>query len=146
MPPVLIDGDLLFDGGSFNNFPVDQMRRLGARHIVGIDLLPDVVHKHELNNLPTTGGILRDKMRSRKAQRYRRLPSMPNTLLTASVITSMARQKKLRAHVDILFQPNTLGVSLLDWKKYDILFDRAKDDALRQLETIDETILNNFRQ
>ena len=146
MPPVLIDGDLLFDGGSFNNFPVDQMRRLGARHIVGIDLLPDVVHKHELNNLPTTGGILRDKMRSRKAQRYRRLPSMPNTLLTASVITSMARQKKLRAHVDILFQPNTRGVSLLDWKKYDILFDRAKDDALRQLETIDETILNNFRQ
>ena len=121
------------------------MRKIGAHYIVGVDLLSDIIHKYALDDLPTTGGVLRDKLRKKKAQRYRRLPSLPNTLLTASVVTSMARQKLLREHVDILFQPNTRGVGLLDWKKYDMIFERAKEDALRQLESVDPATLKNFR-
>ena len=30
LPPVVRDGDLLCDGGTFNNFPVDVMRRCAA--------------------------------------------------------------------------------------------------------------------
>ena len=145
MPPSLVDGDLLFDGGSFNNFPVDHMRKLGARYIVGIDLLSDVVRKQLVDDLPTSRKILWDKFRPKKQQKYRRLPSLPGTLLTASVVTSMARQKKLREHVDILFQPNTRGVGLLDWHKFDLIVERAKHDARTQLQTVDKDILKRFR-
>jgi len=145
MPPSLIEGDLLFDGGSFNNFPVDHMRKMGAKYIVGVDLLSDIIHKHDLDALPTSGAVLWDKLRARKKQKYKRLPSLPNTLLTASVVTSMARQKQLRSHVDILFNPDTRGISLLDWKKFDVLFDRAKADAIEQLQTLDEKIIGKFQ-
>ena len=145
MPPSLVDGDLLFDGGSFNNFPVDHMRKLGARYIVGVDLLSDVVKKHTVAALPSTRKILWDKFRPKKQQKYRKLPSLPGTLLTASVVTSMARQKQLREHVDILFQPDTRGIGLLDWHKYDTLFQRAKRGATEQLKTMDQSILDKFR-
>jgi len=145
MPPTIKDGDLLFDGGSFNNFPVDHIRKLGAKYIVGIDLLSDRVLKHETTQLPKMQNLFLDKLRSKKKQKYRRLPTLPNTLLTASVITSMARQKQFRPHVDILFQPNTQGVSLLDWQKYDLIFERARTDALAQLETLDDKLIRNFQ-
>ena len=39
LPPVVHDGDLLCDGGTFNNFPVDVMRRMrGVGTVVGVDL------------------------------------------------------------------------------------------------------------
>ena len=121
------------------------MRKLGARYIVGIDLLSDVVRKQLVDDLPTSRKILWDKFRPKKQQKYRRLPSLPGTLLTASVVTSMARQKKLREHVDILFQPNTRGVGLLDWHKFDLIVERAKHDARTQLQTVDKDILKRFR-
>lgn len=145
MPPSLVDGHLLFDGGSFNNFPVDQMRKIGAAHVVGIDLMSDVIHEYDFDSVPSSRSALWDKIRNRKNPKYKRLPSLPNTLLTASVITSMARQKQLREHVDILFQPNTRGVSLMDWEKYDIIFKRAKEDAKAKIAALDPDVLNKFK-
>ncbi len=145
MPPSIMNGDLLFDGGSFNNFPVDHIRKLGAKYIVGVDLLSDRVHKHEISTLPKIQNLVWDKLRPKKKQKYKRLPTLANTLLTASVVTSMARQKQFRPHVDILLQPNTQGVGLLDWHKYDVIYERARTDTLSQLETMDDNILKHFQ-
>jgi NTE family protein len=41
LPPVLLDGDLHIDGGSFYNFSTDVMRRMGAARIIGVNLLRD---------------------------------------------------------------------------------------------------------
>ena len=39
LPPVVHDGDLLCDGGTFNNFPVDVMRDMrGVGTVIGVDL------------------------------------------------------------------------------------------------------------
>ena len=39
LPPAILDGDLLCDGGTFNNFPVDVMRNLrGVGTVIGVDL------------------------------------------------------------------------------------------------------------
>ncbi|MFK7903327.1 MAG: patatin-like phospholipase family protein [Nitratireductor sp.] len=145
MPPCIIDGHLMFDGGSFNNFPVDHMRRQGATHIIGIDLLSDVVREHAFEKVPSSLSVIWDKIRFRNKQKYKKLPTLPVTLLTASVVASIARQKDLRNHVDILFQPNARGVSLLDWKKYDVLFSRAKVDAKEQLSKLSQETLDKFK-
>ena len=103
------------------------------------------MHKHEISTLPKIQNLVWDKLRPKKKQKYKRLPTLANTLLTASVVTSMARQKQFRPHVDILLQPNTQGVGLLDWHKYDVIYERARTDTLSQLETMDDNILKHFQ-
>ena len=47
LPPVIDDGDLLCDGGTFNNFPVDVMRRMrGVGKVIGVDLNFAQAHAH----------------------------------------------------------------------------------------------------
>ncbi|MCB2039850.1 MAG: patatin-like phospholipase family protein, partial [Rhodoferax sp.] len=41
LPPVMLEGELHIDGGTFNNFPTDVMDRRGAARIIGVDLLRD---------------------------------------------------------------------------------------------------------
>ena len=143
-PPVLKDGEVLFDGGSFNNFPVDVMReKLGAGKIIGVDLLPNVEKRFHLEDVPSPRAILMDVLRPRRKRRYR-LPRLPDTLLTASIVTAMARQKAMRQEVDMLFQPNVRGVSMLDWKKYDQVVNSAYRQALAQLQEMDASELAAF--
>ena len=40
--PVEIDGQLLVDGGVTNNYPVDEVRNLGADIIIGVDVQDDL--------------------------------------------------------------------------------------------------------
>jgi NTE family protein len=36
--PVELNGQLLVDGGTVDNFPVDQVKTMGATYIIGVDL------------------------------------------------------------------------------------------------------------
>jgi NTE family protein len=118
MPPVFIDGNMMYDGGTFNNFPVDVMAQLGAGKIIGVDLSTDHGRTFEIDRVPGTFTLLRDRLRPRAQQRFR-LPSVPETLLASSFITSIPKQKTARQFADLLFQPLVAGVGLLDWKRYD---------------------------
>ena len=40
--PVEIDGQLLVDGGVTNNYPIDEVRRLGADVVIGVDVQDDL--------------------------------------------------------------------------------------------------------
>jgi NTE family protein len=66
LPPVLHDGDLLCDGGTFNNFPVDVMRGLrGVGQVIGVDLSFRKPRKIDLDEVPGTWALLRDRLRPR---------------------------------------------------------------------------------
>ena len=56
----------------------------------------------------------------------------------------MARQKAMRQEVDMLFQPNVRGVSMLDWKKYDQVVNSSYRQALAQLREMDPSELAAF--
>jgi NTE family protein len=144
-PPVFRDGEVLFDGGSFNNFPVDVMRgQFGAGKIIGVDLLPNIEKRYNLEEMPSTSAMLMDSFMPKRKRRFR-LPRLPDTLLTASIVTAMARQKAMREEVDLLFQPNVRGVSMLDWKKFDQVVDSTHRQALAQLKAMDPADLAAFR-
>lgn len=144
-PPVLRDGELLFDGGSFNNFPVDVMRgQFGAAKIIGVDLLPGYEKRYDFDEVPPPHVLLFNALKPRKRRRYR-VPSLPDTLLTASFITAISRQKSVRADVDLLFQPNVRGISMLDWKKYDQVVQASRRQALEQIEATDPSLLAGLR-
>lgn len=137
LPPVFIDSQMMFDGGTFNNFPVDVMALLGAGRIIGVDLSVDRGCTFDLARVPGNFALLRDRLRPRASRRYR-LPSVPETMLTSSFIASTTKQKAMRRLVDLLFQPRIAGIGLLDWKRYDDIVAAGYAHAKDVLAAMDE--------
>ena len=48
--PVIIDGKLLIDGGIANNYPIDEIRKLGADIIIGVDVQNGLRDREELKD------------------------------------------------------------------------------------------------
>jgi NTE family protein len=48
--PVEIDGRLLIDGGVTNNYPVDEVRKMGADIIIGVDVQDDLKDRNSLRD------------------------------------------------------------------------------------------------
>jgi NTE family protein len=96
LPPVLHEGELLCDGGSFNNFPVDVMRaQRGIGRVIGIDLDYRQPLKLELDEVPGGWDLFVDKFRPLRKRRYR-LPSLPAYLMTVMVLYSISRSRRPR--------------------------------------------------
>ena len=144
LPPVFIGGNMMFDGGTFNNFPADVMAQLGAGKIIGVDLSTDHGRTFDIDRLPGTLALLRDKLRPRAKQLYR-LPSVPETLLELSFITSIPKQKAVRKFVDLLFQPPIADIGLLDWKHYDDVVAIGYSHARDVIAGLPAEKLNLFR-
>ena len=134
LPPVMHEGDMLLDGGTFNNFPVDVMARsengLGAANIIGVDLLKDKHRKQDFDEVPGAMTLLRDRMRSYRDRRYK-LPSPVATLLQFSILTSVAKGKEAREMTDLYFNPDLGRVGMIEWRAFDrivqIGYDHAKE-------------------
>lgn len=48
--PVEIDGKLLVDGGVINNYPIQEVRKLGAEIIIGVDVQDDLLDRNQLKD------------------------------------------------------------------------------------------------
>ena len=49
--PVVVDGQLLVDGGVVNNYPVEEVRRRGADIIIGVDVQDTLMERDELRSV-----------------------------------------------------------------------------------------------
>jgi len=133
LPPVVMGGDLLCDGGTFNNFPVDVMRlQRGVGTVIGVDLSSRIARSIEFAEMPSTWALLRDKLRRRQHRRYK-LPSLPNLLLNTTILYSVSRQKQAKALTDVYFNPPLDRVGMLDWSKYDVVVRQGYEHALEVL-------------
>lgn len=48
--PVEIDGKILVDGGVVNNYPIEEVRKLGADIIIGVDVQHDLLDRTQLKD------------------------------------------------------------------------------------------------
>jgi len=48
--PVIIDNNLIIDGGVINNYPIDEVRNMGADIIIGVDVQSGLLSKDELRS------------------------------------------------------------------------------------------------
>ncbi len=48
--PVEYDNKLLVDGGVINNYPIDEVRKLGAEIIIGVDVQNDLLDRNSLDD------------------------------------------------------------------------------------------------
>lgn len=119
LPPVVWQGDLLCDGGSFNNFPVDVMRaQHGVGWVMGVDLSPPLKPPLELQATPGPWALLRDRLRPRARRRYP-LPTLTNYLLNVTVLYGQSRRDAARALTDLYFHPALARVGMLQWSRFD---------------------------
>lgn len=71
--PVEIDGKLLVDGGVVNNYPIQEVRNLGADIIIGVDVQDDLLNRKGLKNatrilVQITNLQSIDKMKSKRQE------------------------------------------------------------------------------
>jgi len=136
LPPVVSDGDLLCDGGTFNNFPVDLMRQMrGLGTVIGVDLGGRNPRRLDFDEVPGSWTLLRDRLRPRAARRYR-LPSLTSYLMNVTILYSVSRQKEARAATDVYFNPPTFKVGLLQWKRFDSILRQGEQHANEVLDAL----------
>lgn len=133
LPPTILDGDLLCDGGTFNNFPVDVMRNLrGVGTVIGVDLNFKKSRRMTFDDVPGTWALLCDRLRPRHKRRYK-LPTMASYLMNVTILYSMSRQRHAKAMTDLYFNPPLDRVGLLEWKRFDQIVQQGYAHAIEVL-------------
>ena len=139
LPPVVHDGDLLCDGGTFNNFPVDVMRDMrGVGTVIGVDLGARTPRRLDFDEVPGAWTLLRDRLRPRGKRRYR-LPSLTAYLLNVTILYSTSRQQQLRQLTDLYFSPPLHRIGLLQWSRFDQIVTQGHDHATEVLGGLSES-------
>jgi len=125
LPPVIHEGDLLCDGGSFNNLPVDVMRRRwGIGRVIAVDLSAHKPRRLDFDEVPGPWALLRDRLRPRARRRYR-LPSLAAYLMNVTVLYSNSRQREARQQIDLYFNPPLTRVGMLEWSRFDDIVEQG---------------------
>lgn len=143
LPPVLIDGEVMYDGGCFNNFPVDVMAARGAGAIIGIDLSVDRARRIDAEVVPGTLALLVDRMKPRNRRRYR-FPGILETLTNSAFMSAIARQRSLRGEADLLLRPRISGVGMLQWRRFDHAVRQGYDHTRSVLDAMDPEAIDRL--
>lgn len=94
LPPVLHEGDLLCDGGTFNNFPANVMRDMrGVGKVIGVDLSLRKRRRAEQDEVPGNWALRRDRLRPHNKRRYK-FPSLVSYLMNVTILYSNSRHHR----------------------------------------------------
>jgi NTE family protein len=136
LPPVLRDGDLLCDGGTFNNYPVDVMRRMpGVGQVIGVDLGVQARRRIDATEVPGTWALLLDRLRPRKARRYR-FPSLVAYLMNVTILYSASRRHESQQLTDVYLNPPLERVGMLAWDRFDSIVEQGRTHAAQVLDAL----------
>ncbi|MCV2359731.1 cyclic nucleotide-binding domain-containing protein [Paucibacter sp. TC2R-5] len=134
LPPVVLGGDLLCDGGTFNNLPADVMRgRWGIGRVIGVDLGSNKPRRFEFDEVPGSLALLRDSLRPRSKRRYK-LPALSALLMNVTVLYSTSRQREVRKLIDLYFNPPLQRIGMLQWSRFDELVQLGYQHACEVLD------------
>ena len=111
--PEIIDGQEMLDGGLLNNFPVEEVKNMGADIIIGVDVGFRFYKKEEMNSM---------------------LKIMEQSIFMHSIESSQLSQKAC----NILITPRLAGYNASSFNKADSLIKRGEWAARQQFEKLRE--------
>jgi NTE family protein len=132
LPPVMHNGELLVDGGTMNNLPVDAMRELGRGPVLGCDVGADRAFTAEGDDMdvPSPWQILA------WLRRKRGRPNIFRILWRAGMVNSAATTLAHREKTDLLLQPPLAEIDMLNWKAFDRAIALGYEYTVRRLAAL----------
>jgi len=109
--PTELDGQILIDGGVVNNYPIEEVRKLGADIIIGVDV-QDALAKRES------------------------LSSATEVLLQINNYRTVNDMVKKRGMTDIYIQPNIEDYSVIDFDKKEKIIEVGEIAAIEEKEDL----------
>jgi NTE family protein len=145
LPPVMHEGDLLCDGATFNNFPVNLMRTMhGVGQVIGCDLSAGKPRPIQHDQTPSSWSLLLDRFRPRKKRRYR-FPSLMVYLLNVTILYSNSRKAEAKRLTDLYLNPPLTRVGMLDWGKFERIVEQGHAHGVQMLREMSPEQLQVFR-
>jgi NTE family protein len=132
LPPVMNNGEVLVDGGTMNNLPVDAMRELGRGPVIGCDVGADRAFTADAEDIDVPPpwdlvGWLKKKPRR---------PNIFRILWRAGMVNSSATTMAHREKTDLLLQPPLAQVDMLNWQEFDRAIALGYEYTMRRLEDL----------
>ncbi|KIA98234.1 patatin [Flavobacterium sp. KMS] len=109
--PVEIDGKLLVDGGVVNNYPIKEVRNLGADIIIGVDVQDDLL----------------DRTKLKDATRI---------LVQITNLQSIDKMKRKIKNTDIYIKPDIKEYGVISFDKGEQIIRRGEDATFATYEKI----------
>jgi NTE family protein len=143
LPPVPVGGDLLVDGGAFNNYPTEVMASGGAARVIGVSIARDVSENVAFDEVPGSGTLAWDRLTGNR--RKYRVPSLMAILMNATKLYGASREAAAAARADLEFRINLPSVGILDWHAFDHAVDVGYRHAAKVLAAMPPEALAPFR-
>ncbi len=118
VPPVIQNGDLLYDGCLLNNLPIDVMRReIGTGLVIAVNVVPPVDLQVEVSNIESPSGWQILWSRLNPFAKRINLPSIVSVIRRAGELGSVfGRQKLIDEQIaDLYLRPPVEQFEILDF-------------------------------
>ncbi|WP_033959822.1 patatin-like phospholipase family protein [Psychroserpens jangbogonensis] len=109
--PVLIDDQLLVDGGVVNNYPIEELKAKGMDIIIGVDVQDDLSDRSELK-------------------------SAPDVLLQINNFRTVNDMKRKSKITDIYIHPDIKDFSVVSFSESQKIIENGKQATLKQIEKL----------
>ena len=119
--PVVIDDQILVDGGVVNNYPVDELRAKGMDIIIGVDVQDSLLEREELT-------------------------SAPDVLLQINNFRTINDMKLKSKRTDVYIKPNIKDFSVVSFNEGEKIIESGKNAALSKLNILRELTKTNKRE
>lgn len=109
--PVLIDGHNLIDGGVVNNYPLEELRKMGADIIIGVDVQDGLKNMDEIEGAP-------------------------DLLLQISNYSTINQMKGKQPHTDIYIKPDIVGYTVVSFDEGRAIIDKGAEAANKVIDEL----------
>lgn len=139
VPPVILDGDLHFDGCLLNNLPMDVMRRhVGHGKVIAVDVVPPVMARRVQSQFECPSGWQILWSRLNPFVTTIDVPNIAYVLQRAGELGAVhARQRLIEQHLaDKYLAPKFVeDYEILDFKKVDEIAEKGSSYAVREVDS-----------
>jgi predicted acylesterase/phospholipase RssA/CRP-like cAMP-binding protein len=113
LPPVVMGGDLLVDGGVLDNLPVGIMKRFIGGRTIAVEPAVKVEYSVDEPTFPSALKYLRSRLTQQ--QRDIALPTLPDLLIKSTLLGGIGGRAELREGADLYLNPPMRDFRFLDW-------------------------------
>ena len=119
--PVILNNQILIDGGVVNNYPIDELRAKGMDVIIGVDVQDELATKE-------------------------RLKSAPEILLQINNYRTIRDMQEKSKKTDIYIKPDIKGFTVVSFDRGEEIIKRGENATLEKAKELNELIGKNGRK